>query len=244
MFARRSRDTGCFNNATMNLNSTGAILVAAISLATLHALIPSHWLAFVLVARSQRWTVTRALTVTSLAGAGHIVVTTVLGIGIAALGKGASEVIPHEMEHTAASILLILLGGWYVLPTLLGRPHRHLHGEPHHHGGEIDHEEPRPPGLSERTRIAAAPIGALVLSMTLSPCLDFLPIYVAASTLSWVMIAVISFLLAAITVGLMLVLVWLGFHGLSKLKLTWLDRYEPVAVGGVLIVLGVMLFFL
>lgn len=227
----------------MNLNSTSAILVAAVSLATLHALIPSHWLAFVLVAKSQRWTVTRTLTVTSLAGAGHIAVTTVLGVGIAALGKGASEVIPHEIEHIAASILLILLGGWYVLPTLLGRSHRHHHGEHHPHDVDKDHAETRPPGLPEQTRIAAAPVGALVFSMTLSPCLDFLPIYVAASTLSWVMIAVISFLLAVITVGLMLILVWLGFHGLSKLKMTWLDQYEPVFVGGVLIVLGMMLFF-
>jgi putative Mn2+ efflux pump MntP len=227
----------------MNLNSTSAIFAAAISLATLHALIPSHWLAFVLVARSQHWTLSRTMVVTSLAGVGHIAVTTVLGVGIAALGKEASEVIPHEIEHVVASVLLILLGGWYILPPMWGRVHRHSHDD-HSHSEETGHEVLRPPGLPKQTRLSSAPIGALILSMTLSPCLDFLPIYVAASTLSWLLIALISFLLATITVGLMLVLVWCGFHGLSKLKLAWLDRYEPVAVGGVLILLGAMLFFL
>ena len=41
-----------------------------------------------------------------------------------------------------------------------------------------------------------------------------------------------------------LLLVWLTLHGLQKVKLYWLERNEGVAIGTVLVLLGVLLFFL
>ena len=69
----------------------GALLAGAVSIAALHALIPSHWLAFAVVGRRQNWTARRTLTVTALAGLGHALLTIALGLLLASAGKEAAK---------------------------------------------------------------------------------------------------------------------------------------------------------
>ncbi len=223
-----------------------AILVAALTMAIVHALIPSHWLAFTMVARSQRWPTSRALTVTAIAGGGHAIVTTILGLVVATIGKTALESLPEGIEHAAASVVLIGLGVFFLAPRLLGRDgghhdhgpfctHRHVEdGEPKAHDCDEPHGRVRV--ISSTTTMAT-----LVSGMTLSPCLDILPLYIAASTLSWPLIVAVSLILAVVTVVLMVVLVWLSLKSLERLKLPWLDRNEPIIAGTVLIALGAYL---
>src|SRR5438477_9851560 len=101
-------------------SSASALLLGALSIAALHALIPSHWLAFAVVARAQRWPMRRTLSLTALAGAGHVLMTIVLGIAVAAVGKSLLRSIPPALEHAAAAGSLILLGLWFALPSLRG----------------------------------------------------------------------------------------------------------------------------
>lgn len=82
------------------------------------------------------------------------------------------------------------------------------------------------------------------MGMTLSPCLDLLSVFAAASTQSWGLIILIAFLMAFITLSIMIALVWITMRGLAKLKLGWIERYEGVIVGVVLILLGGLQFVL
>ena len=50
--------------------------------------------------------------------------------------------------------------------------------------------------------------------------------------------------MAGTTVGLMVLLVWLTLLGLQRLNLKWVERNEGLIVGGTLIALGILLFFL
>lgn len=225
------------------IETTGALLAGAVSIAAVHALIPSHWLSFAVVGRAQRWTLRRTLATATLAGAGHILMTTALGFGLAAAGKAALHVLPEALEHLVTAGSLILLGLYFAFPALRGRKGcQHPH---HQHQREEAEEEAadlaRTPDQPHRHLTT---ISTLVLGMTLSPCLDMLPVYVAASTLSWSLILGISLTMAVTTLGLTALLVWLTAHGLQRLNLRWLERNEGVAVGGVLIALGILLFFL
>ncbi len=222
-----------------------ALLLGTLSIAALHALIPSHWLAFALVGRAQRWTIRRTLTVTALAGFGHVLLTILLGLLIAAVGKQLLHSIPPQLEHAATAILLILLGIYFAYPALRGRATGCNHpAHSHNHEDESEHHAPTPGGIVERIGNAPTVMGALVLGMTLSPCLDLLSVYVASSALSWGALAAISITMAVTTVGLMVILVWLTMLGLQRLNLGWVERNESVIVGGVLIALGVLLFFM
>ena len=87
-------------------------------------------------------------------------------------------------------------------------------------------------------------MGALILGMTLSPCLDLLSVYLAAAARPWAVLLLLSVLMASVTLGIMVSLVALTLRGLQNLKLGWLERHEGAAMGGLLILLGVLLFFL
>ncbi|MBC7529511.1 MAG: hypothetical protein H7308_18440, partial [Chthonomonadaceae bacterium] len=85
---------------------------------------------------------------------------------------------------------------------------------------------------------------ALFLGMTLSPCLDLLSVFIAASRSSWTTIAGVSLTMAVVTLSSMLTLVLLAHKGLERVRFGWLERNEGYAVGGALVGLGILLFFL
>jgi nickel/cobalt exporter len=228
--------------------SLPALLLGTLTIAALHALIPSHWLAFALVGRAKRWPMRRTLLVTALAGTGHALLTTILGLLVASVGKGLLRAIPPQAEHAATSGILILLGLYFLIPPLRGVLSGRRHSDPdaeeaHDHAGH-SHADHSPDTLAQRLGSAPSVMGILVLGMTLSPCLDLLSVYVAAASLPWPSLLTISLLMTTTTVAIMALLVWLALHGLELLRLSWLERNEGLVVGVLLIALGVLLLFL
>ncbi len=226
-----------------NLSSISALLLGTLSISALHALIPSHWLAFALVGRTQRWSVGRTLGLTALAGTGHLLMTVLLGLAVATFGKALARAIPPQIEHLATAVLLMLLGLYFLLPALLGQRgcrHHHEHAYPM----DADAEPSPATGVSQRIQAAgSAPtvMGILVMGMTLSPCLDLLAIFVPAFQLSWPLLMAVGLTMFATTLGIMLTLVWLTMRGMERLNLGWLERNEGQVIGGLLIALGALL---
>ena len=217
----------------LNDGSAMVLLALAFSNALLHALIPSHWLSFAVVGRANRWPMRTTLGVTALAGAGHVLITIALGLIVVRVGKEVAGHVPAFVEHAAASAALILLGIMFLIRAMRRSGCQH---PGHHHHGD-------PPGA---TASAATPgaITALVLGMTLSPCLDLLSVYIAAASFPWPVIGAVSFVMAFTTLAFMVGFVWLTLLGLQRLKLDWLERNEGFVVAGVLILLGIYILFL
>ena len=209
------------------------LLALAFSNALLHALIPSHWLSFAVVGRANRWPIRTTLRVTALAGAGHVVITVVLGLIVARVGKEITRFIPAYVEHVASSAALIILGITFLVRGIRRSGCQH----PGHH-----HQRDTPAGAAS----AGAPgtVAALVLGLTLSPCLDLLSIYIAAAAFPWPVVGAVSLVMAATTITQMVGFVWLTLIGLQRLKLDWLEQNEGYVVAAVLIVLGVYILFL
>ena len=55
------------------------LFLSSCSTAIIHALIPDHWLPFVLMSRAERWSDRRAAALTGLAGSLHVLVTLLAG---------------------------------------------------------------------------------------------------------------------------------------------------------------------
>ena len=221
--------------------SLGALLAGTVSIAALHALIPSHWLAFAVVGRRQKWSARRTLTVTALAGLGHILLTITLGMVLAGAGKEIAKKIPPVLEHAVSACLLIALGIYFVVSARRGSHAGHAHTAEAEDEAE---DEIAQSGLSARLTQTPTVIGALVLGLTLSPCLDLLSVYLAAAARPWKVLLLLSVVMALVTLGMMVGLVGLTLRGLESLNLRWLERHEGEAIGVLLIGLGILLFFL
>lgn len=210
-------------------SAAGAILAGAAVLGILHGLIPSHWLSFVAIGRARRWNVSRTLGVAALAGTAHLILTVLLGIGLALFGHTLLKhiALPPLAEQLAAALTLIGLGIVFLVQAA-------------RHGCTHDHEH----GTAGMKGSDRAVIGALLLGMLLSPCLDILPLYAAAALLPLPMLLAIGGLFIALTLITMLTLIRLTMLGLNRFRSKKLERYEGYIVGCVLIVVGASLFFI
>ncbi|PPR90399.1 hypothetical protein GOBAR_AA30287 [Gossypium barbadense] len=231
-----------------DLSTIGGI--ATVSL--LHSFIPTHWLPFSIVGRAQKWTLSRTLFVTAFGAVLHVISTSLLGITAITM---ANTIAGEETVHKLASLLLIVLGGSYILLFLSGKGgHSHSHNQP-----------------MEKMAVAG-----LVLVPALSPCATTLPVFLAVGNSSSMMVLAIIVLLfssdfgyvsvntakstwkflvvrkvfyvyvrvckslCVSTIAVMTSLVALSFYGASQLKFHWVERYDKVLVGSVLCLVGIL----
>lgn len=120
-----------------------SISLTGFSVAFFHAAIPTHWLPFVMAARTQRWNRNKTLAVTALAGAGHVLLTTILGVVIVWLGIELDKKIGHWFPLIAGGAL-IAFGLYYLNQQRRGISHGHSHfsfgkGKHDHHGHDQSH---------------------------------------------------------------------------------------------------------
>ncbi len=227
----------------------------------LHAVIPTHWLPFVVAARAQHWSRTKTLTVTGFAGTGHTLFTTALGVLVVWGGMKINSRIGHAFPYLAGGAL-IALGIFYLIRQIRGG-HGHLHlfgGHSHHeHAHEYDHshehhhdqvdetieEEEREieQDWSRQRSDWAAILGLLAL-LAFSPCEAFLPVFLTGAKYGWLGFALLSTVLAVATVAGMITFTWLALLGLQRLRFRMLEKYEPLIVSAVFCGLGILVIII
>jgi ABC-type nickel/cobalt efflux system permease component RcnA len=239
------------------------LIVTGFIVAFLHAAIPTHWLPFVVAARAQRWNPTKTLVVTGVAGSGHVLFTTALGVlvvwGGIALNAKWSRAFP-----IIAGTALILVGLLYLLRQLKGaHGHVHLFGGhshhehhaqthhhksyEHHHRYEDDHDHSEELEIKNierewsRRRTDWAVMAGLFALLTFSPCEAFLPVFLIGAKYGWFGFAFLSAVLATATVAGMLTFTWMTLLGLQRLHFQALDKCEAMIVGGIFCLLGLVI---
>lgn len=198
------------------------LVLSGFSVALLHAAIPTHWLPFVMIGRTRGWSRRQIFCAVMIAGGGHIVATTLLGIAVARFGVELNETF-EEVFHWGVAALLIALGLWLAFRAPHGRACDHCHG--------------REKLIPEATDRAA--LWGLFLTLTLSPCELFLPIYLTAAPYGWIGITSLSLVLAVATFGGMMALTWVALAGAERLRPRWMARLDQRHVGAALCALGV-----
>jgi hypothetical protein len=205
-----------------------------------HAAIPTHWLPFVLAARVQRWSRARTLSITALAGTGHVFVTATLGFLVTWFGVAVSETIGSWFPRVAGGILL-LFGVYYVVRQVRGKGHVHFaYPHEHLHEKEMLNNPGQQSDFSRRTSDRVA-ITSLLALLTVSPCEAFIPIYVSGIRFGWIGFAELTAILSIGTVAGMLLFTGLTLAGMKKLQLGLLEKYESALMGGVLCLVGLLI---
>jgi ABC-type nickel/cobalt efflux system permease component RcnA len=233
----------------MNSAALTTIAATGFTVAFFHAVLPTHWLPFVLAARARGWSTTKTLTVTTFAGLGHIAITTLLGVAIAWFGFRLNEQVGRAFPWIAGGAL-VAIGIYYFVRQLQGRGICH-HAVPgsHHHASEAcgheqehshwEHEVEESELVSER-RSDLATIGGLLLMLTLSPCEGFLPVYLSGVRFGWHGFVVLSAILAVATLAGMTLVTWLALRGLERFRVRAFEKWEAGAIGMLFCVIGVL----
>lgn len=224
-----------------------SLILAGLTVSFLHAILPTHWLPFVLAGRAQRWTLGRTLWIAVLAGGGHVLMTTLLGVIIVWAGVTLSSYIEIWSVPITAGILA-LFGAYYIVSHLRGGTHHHHH---HHISAletEQDHDDCEHESHSHHSGHGEVPkrtfspdtvaVTSLIALLAFSPCEGFLPIYLSAMPYGWTAFAVLAGVLAVGTLTGMILFTGLTYAGVRRLKLTWLEHYEDLLLGSVLIILA------
>lgn len=239
------------------------LVLTGFAVAFLHAAIPTHWLPFIVAARAQNWNTPKTLTVTGVAGAGHVLFTVALGLLVVWGGMAINSRIGKIFPFIAGGALVALGLFYLVRQARGGTGHSHLfgtlshhkherHSHHHHtplhgHTGEdeqVDQKKDDIAAIEERwshRRSDWLVIAGLFALLTFSPCEAFLPVFLIGAKYGWAGFVLLSGILAIATVAGMLVFTWLTLAGVEKLKVRSLEKFESGILGGVLCLLGVLI---
>ena len=232
------------------MNELMLLLVSAASLGVIHTLLgPDHYLPFIVLSKARNWTRTRTLWITFISGVGHVAGSVILGlIGI---GMGISLSKLEAIEASRGSLvgwMLIAFGLLYTaygiykyvkrgahmhLPAFL-RPksirHAHLH---------LDVKE------LEKEDAGSLTPWILFLIFVFGPCEVLIPmlIYPAANQ-SGLGVFLVALVFGIATVGTMMLVVSLGYKGLSLVSLKGREYQFHLIAGLVILLAGAGMQFM
>jgi nickel/cobalt transporter (NicO) family protein len=210
----------------MNNAYFGTLLLASVSVGSLHSLAPDHWVPFAAVARARGWSAARTARITALCGFGHVTVSVLLGLLALVFGGAVLQVFGRRLE-SLAGILLVGFGLAYGVWGLRRVAGQRLHGHAHAH---YDH-------VHDPSRVTA---WGLFLFFSADPCVAVVPILVAAAPLGLAPATAVVVLYELGTILTMLALVVPARAGAAVLRAPWLDRYGDAVAGGLIVTVGLV----
>lgn len=199
-----------------------SIITGTLLISLLHAIIPNHWLPIIAIGRKEGWSLAETLRITFLAGLAHVTSTIIIGMLLGVIGVE----LKNHMEGFTRVIgpaILVLVGIYFIRQHY---QHQHF---------RVDNNK-----LKSKKHI----ITALVVAMLLSPCMEIEAYFLLAGSISWYFIGVIALMYALISITGMLLWVRVAYKGLLKLNWHSLEHNAGMITGAVLIVTGVITFFI
>lgn len=232
-----------------------SLLLAAAGIAVTHTLLgPDHYLPFLVLARARRWSRGRAVAVSALCGAGHVLSSLALGTIGLLLGFAVGSLEQAERSRgDLAAWALVAFGAAYALwgARRAVRESRGL--RMHDHGSHVHLHDLAHAGHEHAAAGASAGRGsggarastgfwALFIIFVLGPCEPLIPLFILpASRGRWALAMLTAALYAALTVGFMAVLTYAGMSGLKRLPLGSLERWADSLAGAAIAGSGLLI---
>lgn len=201
------------------------LLFSTFSIAVIHALAPDHWMPFIMIGNAQKWSKTKLMTVTFLAGLGHVGSSIILGALGIALGIGLLK-IRGIVESVAevGGILLIGFGIFYMLWGLKNLKEGHLDK------------------FEKKRRIIST--WALIAIFVLGPCEALIPLMFLATLYGWFGIVAITLSFSLMTILMMMAQTILAYAGIQKVHLEILHKFSHAIAGGIIALTGIIVMIL
>lgn len=224
-----------------------ALAVTAITISFFHtASGPDHYLPFIVLSRSRKWSMPKTIFLTIICGLGHVLSSVLLGLVGLFLGWQLNKVSWfQDVRGNVSSWALLLFGAIYLLYGLrqayLNKPHKHFDvmGEDvyvyeHRHGDVV----------MPQSRVKITPL-VLFAIFVMGPSEPLIPLLFYSGTqrsVTQVVVLITAFTIS--TVLTMLGMVLLGCYGYSFLKTDKLERYVHAIGGAVVVMCGIGMVFL
>lgn len=227
------------------------LLMSAATLGVIHTLLgPDHYLPFIVLSKARNWTRTRTLWITFISGVGHVGGSVVLGMIGIALGISLSRLEAFEADRgSLVGWMLIAFGILYTvyglykymkrgahvhLPAFL-RPKSIRHKDLH-----LDVKE-----LEEEDNAGRLTPWILFLIFVFGPCEVLIPmlIYPAANQ-SGMGVFLVALVFGIATIGTMMLVVFLGYQGLSLVRFKGREHQLHLFAGLVILAAGAGMQFM
>jgi nickel/cobalt transporter (NicO) family protein len=201
------------------------LAISAAAIGFIHSLAPGHWLPVVLMAKSRKWSLGRAVLGAFVAASGHIVVSVTLGLIAIFLG----EAFLHEYGEIAEQFGGFLLVGFGVIYSALSYfRHAGCHGH-EHHGPSV--------------RGVKTPY-LLLFSVGFAPCLAALPVFIAAAGHGTLVIISTIFAFCVGVLGALVGGTVLVSRGMMKLDHPLFEHHGDTLTGFVVALMGLAILML
>jgi len=228
------------------------LLIAAASIGFLHTLLgPDHYIPFIVMAKAQRWSMTKTAMITVLSGAGHVLSSVVLGsLGIA-FGIAISRFEFFESVRGDIAIWALIVFGlvytiWGIRRAIRIKPHEHihLHSDGETHGHEHTHTEEHLHVHEKGVKAVSLTPWILFTILVFGPCEPLIPILMypaAKNSMAGLVTTVIVFGICTISTKLALVLV--SVFGISFIPEQRWERYSHAIAGATIFFCGIVIQF-
>ena len=223
------------------------LMLSTVAISCLHtATGPDHYLPFIVLSRSQKWSITKTITITVACGFGHILSSVAVGLVGVVLGWHLSNL--DWFEGHRGNIAAWCLLGFGVVYLLYGlwkagknKPHKHfdvmdedVYVYEHSHGDIV----------APKSRVKVTPF-VLFAIFVMGPTEPLLPLlFYSGIQRSYLEIVVLISVFALCTVLTMLTMVLLGLYGYSFYDTEKLERYVHAIGGLVISTCGIGMLFL
>jgi nickel/cobalt transporter (NicO) family protein len=205
------------------------IFIGSLVLSLIHALIPNHWIPFIAISKTEKWSQRQTLWATAITGISHTFSTIIIGIAVGIAGYKLSASY-HFVTSVAAPLILMGLGVIYMILEIKGHHHHHEH---------VSTSTLDKTGRSKWKTV----VMSLSIAMFLTPCIEIEAYYFQAGTIGWLGIVIVSAVYLLITLVVMLLLVYLGIQGIQTFNSHFLEHHEKGITGIVLLALGLLACF-
>lgn len=233
-------------------NEISILLVTAASIAFFHTLFgPDHYIPFIVMAKSGKWSRMKTTWITFLCGVGHVLSSVVLGlIGVAA-GIAVSRLENIEsFRGDIAAWLLIAFGlvyfVWGLKKAYKNKPHTHVHvhSDGTYHTHEHSHIEEHSHVHEKSVKKTMTP-WILFTIFVFGPCEPLIPLVMyPAAEHSIIGMVLVTAVFGVITIGTMLTIVLSTLWGINLLPVGKLERYTHALAGATICISGFAIVFL
>ncbi len=194
-----------------------------------HALLPDHWLPYVLSAKARGMSTKQTVAMTAAGAVAHLVSTVIVGLLFSLAGSAVAANVSIGLERIVGFIV-IGLGVYYLFKgwSKYRGHHHHSHMDEGH-----NHKHCHSHAITGSTYGLGVILGA-------RPCVEAIPIFLAASTQGvFSSLAAIGTWVFATLLG-MVGIVWLSLRGLETARFAWFERNSEIIAGIVIIAVGII----
>jgi len=202
------------------------LIIGSFTLSIIHALIPNHWLPLIAISKGENWKMRETMIATFITAFFHLLSTILIGVLVGFVGIKIFENYKH-LAQIAAPVVLVSLGIIFLIIGLRKNNH-------HHHLHDID---------IKNKKSKTAIITTLAIGMFFSPCIELEAYYFQAAKFGTMGIFTVSLMYLIVTMTCIMCLVYLGLKGVNRFSSHFMEHYAKNISGVVLILLGLIAYF-